>query len=195
MIIQITIFMKICSIGVEVFNFHYVRLETAPPVIKNTIFAIMYSQEEAKRLRKQFWTLFNQRCELVPELKGRKKKWMLYDTKVRGIDLKFEAGRKAASVILEVNVRSENKRLEIYEVLEKYKVILEDGFPEGLIWDYCFVRESGAKVCRVYLSKEGLDIHRQNQWPDIYNFFIENMLILENNFLGIRDILKDTLNI
>ncbi len=154
----------------------------------------MYSQEEAKQLRKKFWTLFDQRCELVPELKGKKKKWLLYDTKVRGIDLKFDAGRKAASVILEVNARSENKRLEIYEVLEKYKVMLEDGFPEGLIWDYCFIRESGEEVCRVYLSKEGLDIHRQNQWPDIYNFFIENMLILENNFLGIRDILKDMLN-
>lgn len=154
----------------------------------------MYSPEEAKNIRKEFWILFDQRCELVPELKRRKKKWLLYDTKIKGIDLKFEAGRNEVSVILEVNHRNENKRLEIYETLEKYKVILEDGFQEGLIWDYCFVRESGAEVCRIYVSKEGLDIHRQNQWPDIYNFFIENMLILENNFLGIRDVLKEILN-
>ncbi len=154
----------------------------------------MYSPDEAKKIRKEFWTLFDQRCELVPELKRRKKKWLLYDTKIKGIDLKFEAGRNEASVIFEINHSNENKRLEIYETLEKYKVILEDGFQEGLIWDYCFVRESGAEVCRIYVSMEGLDIHRQNQWPDIYNFFIENMLVLENNFLGIRDILKEILN-
>ena len=154
----------------------------------------MYTQEEAKQLRKKFWTLFGDRCEIVPELKGRKKKWMLYDTGIRGIDMKFEVDRKKAAVILEVNSKSEKQRLEIYEALEKYKVILEDGFEEELIWDFCFVRESGAEVCRIYIDQDGLDIHRQNQWPDIYNFFIKNMLILENNFLGIRDILKDMLS-
>jgi hypothetical protein len=42
-----------------------------------SILKIMYTQEEAKQLRKKFWTLFGDRCKIVPELKGRKKKWIL----------------------------------------------------------------------------------------------------------------------
>jgi hypothetical protein len=42
-------------------------------------------------------------------------------------------------------------------------------------------------VCRIYKSLANVDFHRQNQWPDIFNFLIDNMLILENNFMEIRD--------
>jgi hypothetical protein len=35
------------------------------------------------------------------------------------------------------------------------------------------VRESGQEVCRIYAAMDHVDFHRQNQWPDIYNFFIE----------------------
>ena len=153
----------------------------------------MYTYEEAKQIRKKFWILFGERCEIMPELKNRKKKWMLYDTGVKGIDLKFDVNRTHASVILEVNSASEKRRLQIYEALEKYKLILEDGFDEKLVWDFCYIREKGEEVCRIYFIQEGMDIHNQNQWTDIYNFFIRNMLTFENNFLSIRDILKEIL--
>lgn len=154
----------------------------------------MYSKEEAKNIRKKFWDTFGKRCEIVPELICRKKKWILYDTKITGIDLKFDAGRQSAEVIIEINNKSESRRLQIYEALEKYKVILEQDFEDGLIWDYCFTRESGQEVCRIYEKMMNIDIHKQKQWPDIYNFLIENMLRLETNFLEIRDVLKEELS-
>ena len=56
-----------------------------------------------------------------------------------------------------------------------------------------YVREQGEEVCRIFVVQEGFDIHRQEQWPDIYNFFIDNMWILERNFLEIRDVLQEEL--
>ncbi|HKJ42237.1 MAG TPA: DUF4268 domain-containing protein [Sunxiuqinia sp.] len=153
----------------------------------------MYTKEEAKQLREKFWSLFGKRCELVPDLRDKKKKWVLYDTKIPGLDLKFEVDREAARVMIEVNHRSENRRLEIYEKLEKYKPILEEGFPDGLQWDFLYTRESGAEVCRIFIERKGFDIHRQNQWPDIYNFMIDNMLKLECNLMDVRDSLKEEL--
>ncbi len=153
----------------------------------------MYTREEAKLLRKKFWTLFGKRCKIVPELAYRKKKWILYDTKIAGLDLKFDVDRNAATVMIEVNHKNEDKRLNIFEKLGKYKVILEEGFEEGLQWELCVSRKSGEEVSRIFVSQEGFDIHRQNQWPDIYNFFIDNMLKLEANFMEIRDLLKEEL--
>lgn len=150
----------------------------------------MYSKEEAKLLSKEFWIVFARRCEIHPELKKRKKKWILYDTGLAGIDLKFEVSRTEAIVMVEINSRQENRRLEQFEILQKYQKFIEDGFPEGLIWDYCFRRESGQEVCRIYTSLPNVDFHRQNQWPEIFNFMIDKMLILENNFMEIKDVVE-----
>lgn len=150
----------------------------------------MYSKDEAKLLRKEFWIVFARRCEIVPELRYRKKKWVLYDTGLSGIDLKFEVTRQEAMVMIEINIKEEGRRLEAFETLQKYRLLLEDGFEEPLIWDFCVIRESGQEVCRIYKSLSNVDFHRQNQWPDIFNFFINNMLILENNFMEIKDAIE-----
>jgi hypothetical protein len=147
----------------------------------------MYSKDEAKLLRKEFWIVFARRCEIVPELFHKKKKWILYDTGLSGIDLKFDVSRTEALVMIEINSSKEERRLEIFETLQNYHLILEDGFDEPLIWDFCYQRESGQEVCRIYKALPNVDFHRQNQWPDIFNFFIQNMLVLENNFLEIKD--------
>jgi len=147
----------------------------------------MYSKDESKLLRKEFWIVFARRCEIVPELRHKKKKWVLYDTGLSGIDLKFEVTRNEALVMIEINNRLESRRLEIFEAMQKYRRLLEDGFPEPLTWDFCYERESGQEVCRIYKSLPNVDFHRQNQWPGIFNFLIDNMLILENNFMEIKD--------
>jgi len=150
----------------------------------------MYSKDEAKLLRKEFWIVFARRCEIVPELRHKKKKWVLYDTGLSGIDLKFDVTRKEALVMIEVNSRQESRRQEIFETLQKYQKFLEEGFAEPLEWDICFVRESGQEVCRIFTSLPNVDFHRQNQWPDIFNFMIDNMLLLENNLMEIKDVLE-----
>jgi len=153
----------------------------------------MYSKNEAKLLRKEFWIVFARRCEIIPELRHKKKKWVLYDTGLSGIDLKFDVTRTEAWVMIEVNSRQEIRRLEIFETLQKYQKFLEDGFAEPLEWDICFVREGGQEVCRIYTSLPNVDFHRQNQWPDIFNFMIDNMLLLENNLMEIKDVLETEL--
>ena len=155
----------------------------------------MYTQEEAKQLRLAFWEQFGKRCRIHPLLSQRRKNFILHRTKISGVALRFEADRMGARVILELGQRNEDKRLLAYEILLRYKLIIEEGFDDGLIWEFYHQREdSNKEVCRIYTELQKTDIHRQDQWPDIYNFFIENMIRLEENFLQIRDLLKEELN-
>ena len=128
----------------------------------------MYSKEELKNLKLEFWESFAAFCEVQPYLRGRKKIWTLYDTKVKGVELKFDANRQGAYVILEVNHRSEDLRLEI-----------------------CFVRENGRQVARIYVAKEGLDLHRRAHWGDFFTFMASQMYLLERNFMGIAEYLRE----
>lgn len=151
----------------------------------------MYSKEEKKKLTIDFWELFKRRCAVHPELQSRKKKFILHRTKIKGVALRFDIGRKDAKVILELHNRNERLRLKAFEVLERYKIVIEEGFKNGLSWEFYYERpDSGQEVARIYTTLENVDFHRQNQWPDIYNFFIENMIQLEENFMNVREVLE-----
>jgi hypothetical protein len=154
----------------------------------------MFSKEEIKELWKDFWLGFKTHCETHPLLDFKKKRWILNETQIRGVALRFDVNRENAKVILELQNKSEDRRLQIYENLERYKVILEEGFADGLTWEFYHQREdNGQEVCRIYTQLGNIDWHRREQWPNIYNFFIENMLQLEENFLMVKDSLKTDL--
>ena len=152
----------------------------------------MYSREELKTLRIEFWELFARHCENVPELASRKKTWVLHRTKISNVALKFEPGRETAQVMVEISHKNEDKRLEAFMAIEKYKTLLEEGFENGLVWDYAYTRfDSGQEVCRIFTTLEGVDFHRKNHWPAIFDFFVKNMLLLETNFMEISDLVKN----
>ncbi len=149
----------------------------------------MYSKDELKQLKKNFWEGFGIYCSQIPSLKKRKSKFMLYNTKMKGVELKFDATREGAFVILEINIHDSTLRLEKYEQFEQYKTLLEKQFPTGLIWDFAYVRECGTEVCRIYTQKNGIDIHRPILWMEFYEFMSTEMLKLEKAFKSVKDAL------
>jgi len=150
----------------------------------------MYSREELKQLKKEFWEGFGTYCSLVPALKRRKSKFMLYNTKMKGVELKFDATRKGASVILEINLSNATKRLEKYEQFKLYKSTMEKQFPKGLIWDLAYIRECGTEVSRIYTEKNDIDLHRRIQWMEFYQFMATEMLKLEKAFKLVKEVME-----
>lgn len=150
----------------------------------------MFSREEKRALTAKFWDGFEQFCkkqDFIPQL-GRK--WILNRTNINGLDLKFNIGRNSAEVILETYT---NRRLDIYEILEKYKVIVEEGFEDRLIWDFEHIDKQFNETCRIYTKIEGVDLHREVTWEKVYLFFAKDMMLLQTNFLEISDIIKGEL--
>ena len=154
----------------------------------------MYTKEEKKAHIKRFWEGFDFYCENRPEWKGQKKKWILHDTNIGHVDLKFDVGKNFAAVALEINYRNPETRLKIFELTERYRPMLEEGFPNGLIWDFAYLRDNGQEVARIYCRTDGIDYHRVSDWQAIFTFFAENMYRLQNNFLDIQEYLADEVN-
>ena len=151
----------------------------------------MLSREQRRAFNQLFWTRFEEFCETVPDLAGQKKKWILHNTKISHIDLKFDVSGNSAIVALEINHRSERRRLAVYELVERYRTLLNQGFNQEVTWDFCYLTDNGQEVCRIYTDKAGLNIYNSEEWPMIYHFMAENMLILQQNFLEIREFLQE----
>ena len=155
----------------------------------------MFTKEQRKAYVQSFWLQFDQYCDTLPDLRERKKKWILHDTKISHIDLKFDIDHRFAMVALEINHNSENRRLRVFELIERYRILLEEGFVNGLTWDFCYLNSNNQQVCRIYIKLGGVDLYLWSDRVMIYPFLARNMQQLQDNFLEIQEALLQDVNI
>ncbi|MFB9052318.1 DUF4268 domain-containing protein [Formosa undariae] len=142
----------------------------------------MFSKEESRQLRELFWTSFG---------KSFPRKWVLYDTKIKGFSFKFHFDTKSAFVTLDVEHDLEN-RIKHWEKLESLKSILRDDYLADAIFEEEFLLENGKEISRIYVPlNQKVSIHNKNTWQEVMEFFNEKMDKFESFFEDYADILKD----
>jgi len=150
----------------------------------------MFSKEEAKQLREEFWdqflTISRQRRKRL-RLPGA---WILTRTGVKALNLKFHVDRKVAQVGIDLETRNMDKRIELYEKLESVKKILEETMGEAMTWELDYLRENGKSVSRIYLQLDNVDIYDSSTWPAAHEFMYGKMMKLEEFYLEYRDFFK-----
>ena len=142
----------------------------------------MYTQEEEKELRQLFWQKLDNKAKRLPMQKGRRKSWTFDRTGIKGLDLRFDVDREKACVALEINHRSEERRIILYEKLYACKTIFENEYGLPLLWERNYLKPEGKTVCRAY-NQMACDMYNQDLWPDIMHFLIDHMLRMRNNFV------------
>lgn len=151
----------------------------------------MYSKEEAKQLKQDFWEGFSRYTNFYSIQIGVPIKWMLYKTGIKGLEFKFYIEKKLVQVIIEVNLKNENKRFDIYLELNKYRKILEESMEYELSWvDDCKVDDHKI-VSRIIIEEDQYNFHKRDDWPEIYKFMAKNMYGLQSNFEEVHDIFKE----
>jgi hypothetical protein len=150
----------------------------------------MYSKEESKNIRLEFWNRFKDYSALRRRQKGKPAKWIINNTGIKQLKLKFEFDENQAVVGIDIETRNTDKRIELYDKLEKLKKILEEKFKQPLIWELDYIQASGKSISRIYLMKEGVNIYNEESWPEVFYFFYKNMMKLEDFYEEFRDMLK-----
>lgn len=142
----------------------------------------MFSREESKKLREEFWIAFG---------KSFPRKWILYNTKIKGLAFKFHFDVKKAMVILDIETDDLDRRLQLWEKLESLKSILtSDDYFAGAQYEDFYLLDNGKEVSRIFIEKSGVSIHNKNTWQETMVFLNESMRTFEEFFLEFRDILK-----
>lgn len=142
----------------------------------------MFSKEESRQLRETFWTSFG---------KSFPRKWILYDTKIKGFSFKFHFDTKSALVALDLEDDLEN-RINSWEKLLSLKSILNDEYLPEVIFEEEYYLDNGKEISRIYLPLEQkVSIHNKNSWQEVMVFFNTTMNKFESFFTDFEDILKD----
>ena len=142
----------------------------------------MFSKEESRQLREEFWTSFG---------KSFPRKWILYDTKIKGFSFKFHFDTKSALIALDLEDDLEN-RITYWEKLQSLKSILLNEYLPEVIFEEEYFLENGKEISRIYLPLEKkVSIHNKNSWQEVMVFFNENMHQFESFFNEYQDIISD----
>lgn len=142
----------------------------------------MYSKEEAKELKREFWTTFSQEYP---------RKWFLHNTKIKDFSFKFYLDNRRIEVLLAI----ENKDLELrkiyFQKIESLKTILKDEFLPDILFDEHFVLDNGKEISKIWVEKDDISFHNKNNWEEIYSFYYEKMDAFERFFYEYEDYIKD----
>jgi len=150
----------------------------------------MYSKEEAKEIREEFWDRFKNYSSLRRKQKKLPANWLLTRTGVKAMNLKFHVDNDVAQVGIDLETRNMDKRIELYEKLESLKKVLEDAMQTGMNWELDYIRENGKSVSRIYVEKEGINIYNKQTWGEAFKFMYVNMMRLERFYEEYRDYIK-----
>ena len=141
----------------------------------------MFSEEDSAVLRKEFWTSFG---------KSFPRKWLLYNTKIKGLNFKFVADRKKAMICLDIEHSDEIASEIIYDQILSLKTILIKEYLPEVIFDGSYELENGKIIRRIYINHtEKFSIYNKNTWRSCYEFYVKFMPKFELFFYEYEDVI------
>ena len=141
----------------------------------------MFSKEQSKEIRQQFWIFFGKRYP---------RKWLLYHTGIKDVALKFDFDTKKAIVAIESAATDDIDRAYYFDKLICLKNLLLEDVSSELNFEEDYLLPSGKIVSRCYLQLENVSIHNKNTWPEVFDFFNTYMSKAEEFFLEYKEYIE-----
>ncbi len=138
----------------------------------------MFSKEESKKIRQEFWIFFGKRHP---------RKWLLYNTKIKDLNLKFTFDTKKAQVSIDCESNDPIFKTYYYEKLLSLKTNFIQEISPQIIFDDNYTLPNGKIIARCYLQLENVSIHNKNTWVEVFDFFNEYMTKMETTFLEYKE--------
>ncbi len=137
----------------------------------------MYSRTEAQNLKQEFWVTFG---------KAFPRKWILYDTKIKNFQFKFDADTSQAEVSLVLSMKDRDKQMVFANFISE-KSSEFDYLLATFHLDTHHITEYGKEWVKLKSEKLEVSIYNKNSWREIFEFFIKEMEKLETFFLLFED--------
>ncbi|WP_298320754.1 DUF4268 domain-containing protein [uncultured Aquimarina sp.] len=141
----------------------------------------MFSKEDSKKIRQEFWTTFG---------KAYPHKWLLYNTKIKDVTLKFTFTTKIAQVSIDIEPSDETIRAYYYDKFLSLKNIIVEEYLDNIIFDQFYQLENGKIISRIYTELVDVSVHNKKTWEITMEFLNEKMLVLETFFLEYKDFIE-----
>lgn len=151
----------------------------------------VFSKEEAKQLRIDFWTAFGVYMRQHASLMGPKQKWVNYHTGVKGIFFRLEADAKSVRVAITLEHEDEGMRALFYAQFEEMRQYLTLETAGEWTWEPTFYQADGREIARIYREQLGLSLYNRVDWHLMFAFLADSIVPLDAVWADCRDVFID----
>ena len=139
----------------------------------------MYSKEELKSNKLEFWSKLEDQLNRQKNPDGSKVNWMNYNTGIKDLYFRMEADSSAVRLCIDLQFNDAGIREIYFEQFVEFKTILDDKFNPKLQWLPNFDHSNGKTIARIYTEKIGVDINNRKDWDKMHLFLKLNFVKLD----------------
>lgn len=147
----------------------------------------MYSRAEAAQLKEAFWTAFGRFISVTPNSEGEKVNWINYNTGHKHLYFRMDADTKQASIAILLRQPDTLLQTLYFEKFTELQTWFTEAMGEAWIWEPDSLDEYGKPVSKIYTSLPGVNIFKQEDWPQIISFLRPRMIALDAFWNEVKD--------
>ncbi len=149
----------------------------------------MLSREEHKIRNIQFWEGFRNSIKKFPSSNGRRMNWLNYPSDVKDIYIRLQCDSNGARVCMDFQQKDEGVRAIMWEQMTELKKVLEDSMKWETKWDPEKTSPEGFIYGRISWELEGKSFYKDEDWPEIFLFFIDRLIEFDEFYQEFKEIL------
>lgn len=150
----------------------------------------MFSKEEIKNFRQDFWTAFGTIMKQKRSAGGYRVNWVNYRTGVKGVAIRLLCDTKNAFVCLDFDYPDDEIRELHWQQIEELKTMFSSIVADNWMWEPFFERENGQEVGRIYTRIDNVSIYKKETWPEAFAFMKKNLIPLEEFWCEFSELFK-----
>lgn len=140
----------------------------------------MYTKDEEKNLKLEFWGGLNEILELERGFHANKVSWMSFNTNIKPLYFRMEADEVGARLCIDLQFPDDGIRALFYDQFTEFETILNERFEGNTKWQPTFLHSNGKTISRISVEQTGVSIKNKEDWPAIYTFLRDNFVKLEH---------------
>ena len=126
----------------------------------------MYTKDEVRQFKQEFWTAFGVIMNPHLSASGFKANWINYKTEVKNIVFKMDADNKNVSIAIQLVHKDDGIRELYWEQFLEFKSLFHSTMGEEWIWDTAITNEYGIDYSSISITTKG-NIFDKDQWQEI----------------------------
>ncbi|MDQ8053431.1 MAG: DUF4268 domain-containing protein [Pedobacter sp.] len=151
---------------------------------------IMYSKEEASKLRQQFWITFGKYMKPIPSADGLPINWINYKTGVKSIFFKMNAEQRKAMVAIEIAHPDPEMNRLYFERFLTVRSLFLNTVGEDWNWEEQTKNEQGVNVSRISIELVDVSVYDPDNWPQLISFLKPRMMALDEFWTDVKPIFE-----
>ena len=149
----------------------------------------MFSKEERKAIRAEYWGRFKNHVASTRNSEGRRINWLNYPTRLKELYIRLDVNQERARFSIDIQSKDEGIRSIIWEQFEELKKVLETEMETQGNWTETAYNSAGQEISSIYWELDGVSIHNSKDEKEVFQFFKEHLVRFDRFYNVYQDIL------